>query len=191
MTPGHYAGPVILATDQDSARKIRHIDIFKNEVYKDIDLFTHKHVDSREDLGARAANAISSDNSEKVDGAIMARLVDFRDSELRVAMQSCLVDVEDVHATDNIEIGSGAFVYWLNVYDEFNDNTLRPLAQYIHRYLVWGALFDWYSQIGSAQAERYGREVEKILDNIESILRGPSIVKRPMQPFGPAQKMED
>ena len=115
MTPGHYVGPVILAEDKAAAKKVRHIDIIKSEVYKDIDLFTHKHVDAREELGNRAANAISSDNAEKVDGAVIARYVKFRDAELRVAMQSCLMPVDDEHANDNIILGQPVYSYIIGV----------------------------------------------------------------------------
>ena len=191
MEPGHYVGPVILATDEDASKKVRKVEIIKSEVNKDIDLFTHKHVDAKQDLGLQAGSAISSDNAEKVDGAVIARYVMFRDSQLRVLMQKYLVDMEQERANDNLILGQQVFTYWLRVPDEFNDNTLRPLAEYMHRFIVWGALYDWYSQFGMNQAAVYGTELERIQDQIFSIMRGPSIVKRPMQPFGPAEKMED
>ena len=188
-TPGHYAGPVILYSDQDKAQKSRTIEIFKNEVYKDIDLYTHKHVDAKEDMGAKSGNAVSSDTGEGVDAAVIARYVEFRDAQLRTKIQVALDDTYREYANDALTLESNKFVYHLIVPDGFNDNTLRPLAEYFHRFLVFGALFDWYSQFGMQQATVYGAQVQSLEDNIVSVLRGPSIAKRPMQPFGPAEKI--
>lgn len=187
MSEHRYVGPVILASDVKSARKSRTIEIYKNEVFKDIDLYTHKHVDAREDMGAQSANAVSSDNAENVDGAVIARYVEFRDAQLRTKIQFALADISDEYADDDITLEKNKYTYHLVVPDGFNDNALRPLAEYIHRFLVWGALFDWYSQFGMPQAAVY--DTGSLLDNIIGTLRGPSIVKRPMQPFGPAEKI--
>ena len=178
--------PVILASDQKAASKARTIEIYKNEVFKDIDLYTHKHVDAREDMGLRTGNAVSSDNSENVDGAVIARYVEFRDAQLRTKIQFALAQETEDYADDDINLEK-KYTYHLIVPDGFNDNTLRPLAEYIHRFLVWGALYDWYSQFGMNQAAVY--DPSSLLDNITGILRGPSIVKRPMRPFGPAEKI--
>ncbi len=184
---GHYAGPVILASDQRAASKRRTVEIYKNEVYKDIDLYTHKHVDAHEDMGLRTGNAVSSDASENVDGAVLARYVEFRDAQLRTRIQFALAAECEDYADNDINLDSNKFIYHLVVPDGFNDNTLRPLAEYIHRFLVFGALYDWYSQFGMQQAAVY--DTRDLLDNIIGALRGPSIVKRPMQPFGPAEKI--
>lgn len=188
-TPGHYAGPVIIASDESTDKKRRLIEIHKSEVLKDIDLFTHKHVDAREDMGLRSGNAVSSDTSEGVDGAVIARYVKFRDSQLRNKMQFALDDTYDEYADDTLSVEDEKFRYRLLVPEGFNDNTLRPLAEYIHRFLVYGALFDWYSQFGMPQAAVYGTQLKSMEDSIVGALRGPSIVKRPMQPFGPANKI--
>lgn len=183
-----YVGPVILASEQQAERKHRTIEIYKNEVYKDIDLYTHKHVDAHEDMGLRTGNAVSSDNSENVDGAVIARYVEFRDAQLRTKIQFALAPEVDHYADDDLVLDKNKYTYHLIVPEGFNDNTLRPLAEYFHRFLCWGALYDWYSQFGMAQqASVY--DTRTILDNITGILRGPSIVKRPMQPFGPAEKI--
>jgi len=185
----HYAGPVILAEDIDDIRKQRLVTIDKDLVFKDIDLITHKHVDAREDMGVRSSNAVSSDSMEDVDGAVIARYVEFRNSELRVRLQQSMRDEYVLAANDNITLDDKHYYYALEVPEKFNDNTLRPLAEYIHRFLVWGALADWYGQFGSNQAAVYEDKVDDVEEKINSILRGPSIAKRPMQPFGPAEKI--
>lgn len=181
--------PVILASDHQTEQKSRKIEIFKEAVYKDINLYTHKHVDAREDMGLRSGNAVSSDTTENVDGAVIARYVEFRDAQLRTKIQFALAEETDEYANDAIKLESGKYVYRLILPDGFNDNTLRPLAEYIHRFLVWGALYDWYAQFGMQQASVYGAQVKELEDRIVSVLRGPSNVKRPLQPFGPAHKI--
>lgn len=190
---GYYVGPVILAEEETERRKERRIEIFKNEVYKDIDLYTHKHVDAREDLGNRSSNAISSDIAEAVDHAVIARYVMFRDSQLRVRLQWALEEESVAAADDRIDLDDSKFYYNLKVNDGFNDNVLRAITEYIHRFLVFGALYDWYSQFGDNAAQRLAQNYKVNADEAEEaitgILKGPSIAKRPMQPFGPAEKI--
>ena len=201
-THGHYVGPVILASEQETAQKTRVIEIIKSEVYKDIDLFTHKHVDGNDTFSSpysnkqilyspQTQNARSSDTSEGVDGAVVARYVEYRDSQMRLFLDFALVPHESVElADDNLDLQKSKYVYTLVVPDGFNDNMLRPLAEQMHRYLVCGALFDWYNQFGmERQAASYGSQLQSLEDSISGALRGPSIVKRPLQPFGPAEKM--
>jgi hypothetical protein len=188
-----YIQPVILWEDAEAAKKARTILIYKSEVFKDIDLYTHKHVDAREDMGPRSSNAVSSDTSETVDHAVIDRYVKFRDSQLRVKMQSVLLNPEAEGADDILPEDDNIFYYNLEVNDTVRDNVLNPLAEYIHRFLVFGALYDWYSMFGDLASQRlaqnYKQQADDAEDLISGILRGPSIAKRPMQPFGPAEKI--
>lgn len=185
---GYYVGPVRLASEVEKETKSRLLTIYKEEVYKDIDLFTHKHADAHEEMGLHTGNAVSSDSSENVDMAVLSRLVELRDSKLRVIFQHSLEEIEKVSADNRITLDDDAFRYHFMVTDDFNDNTLKPLVEFIQRYLVYGALFDWYSQMGMQQAAFYGSQLQDVEEQLSSILRGRSIVKRPMQPFGPAKK---
>lgn len=189
MIGSYWGGPVILAAEDAATTKSRRITIYKNEVYKDIDLKTHKHVDAREDIGVRSANAISSDTSERVDAAVIARNVDFRDATLRLMLQNLLRAEEVTEADDRMTLEQEAYIYDINMPEEWNDNTLKPLEKYMHRFLVYGALYDWYSDIGSQQAQYYNTQLDDIERKIKCILKGPSIQKRPMQPFGPAKPL--
>lgn len=185
-----YIRPVILASEVDEASKTRTVTIYKNKVYKDIDLYTHKHEDASDSQNVQARNAISSDSNEPVDGAVLARHVQFRDAILRNHFQFALGDVVQAAADDSITLEEGTFVYTFEVPEDFNDNTLKPIAEFIHRFLVFGALYDWYMQFGMFnQAEGYGRQLESIEDTLSSMLRGASIAKRPLQPFGPQKPM--
>lgn len=184
-----YVGPVILVTDDEKApTKFRKVEVYKNNVYKDIDLLTHKHVDAHADMPLQAGNAVSSDTTEDVDIAVIAGYVEFRDATLRDRLQFALVDQPSDYANDDITLEDNMYRYWIEVSEEFKDLLLRPLATYIRRYLVYGALYDWYAQFGMLQqASVYGPQADRLEEMINSLLRGPSIVQRPMQPFGPAQ----
>ncbi len=190
MIHGYYVGPVILAGEEKEETKQRTVTIYKNKVYKDIDLLTYKHVDGSGIPDNQVRNARSSDTNESVDGAVISRNVEFRDAQLRRNLCSVLNDSVSLSADDGITLDSETYVYDFNLPVDFNDNTLKPLAEFIHRYLVYGALYDWYVQFGMfQQAEAYGSKLSEIEDQLESIARGPSIAKKPLQPFGPRNVM--
>lgn len=170
-------------------KKPRLVTVYKAQVYRDIDLLTHKHAEGSGLEDMRVRNAIESDFEEPVDGAIITRNVEYRDAKLRKKITFALADKYDERASDIMELSENAFVYNLVVPEEWNDNLLDPLADQFHRFLVYGALYDWYAQIGSRQAEYYKSQVEEIQGELVSTLRTPSIAKRPLQPFGPAQRM--
>lgn len=184
-----YIEPIILWEERPQVTKERTIEIYKNEVFKDIELYTYKHIEASALQDVKARNAVQADNSENMDGAVLARYVEFRDAQLRNKLQFALNETTVEYADDDITMQDNKYRYNLVLPESFNDKMLRPLAEYIHRFLVWGALYDWYSQFGMQQAGIYGSQLDKIEEQISGILRGPSITKRPLQPFGPAHKI--
>lgn len=166
------------------AKKPRLVTIVKQEVYKDVELHSYKFGEAQAQDPA-VANTVSADTTERLDGATVARFVSFREAQLRVMLQKYLDERERVKANDVLDL-EGCFIYTLSLPESFNDATLNPLAQYMHRFLVWGALYDWYSQMGMQQAAVYGNELRSIENAINDILRTPSRAKTPLQPFGPA-----
>lgn len=185
-----YIKPVRIIYDDDAPiRKSRKIDIYKNNVYKDIDLHTYKHVEGAGTGNPKTDNAVSSDVTEDMDGAVIARLVEFRDAQLRKRLQHSLEPTGTEYADDEITLTDNIYRYYFLLPEKFNDNTLRALAEYIHRFLVWGALYDWYAQFGMPQAQFYAGQLDTIEKAIDSLVRGPSVVKKPLQPFGPAEKI--
>lgn len=183
---------VILATidtDNTEPKKIRTITIYKAKVFNDIELHTYKHVDASDSPNPQSRNAIQADKSEAMDGNIIARNVEFRNAQLRKRLQKVLTEENVESANDTLAPSEETYVYSLNLPESFADSTLRALAEYFHRFLVWGALYDWYDMLGvDRQAENYGAKVAQIEEDINGALRGPSITKRPLQPFGPAYK---
>ncbi len=174
--------------DAAPATKPRRITIIKQEVYKDVELHTYKHAEGASMQGKQQVNAVAADTTENLDGAIIARLVKFRDAQLRRELTSVIADDEEHPGADDVLDLDEVFAYRLRLSDGFKDSLLRSLAEYMHRFLVCGALYDWYAQMGMAQANVYKRELDEIEDEISNIVRGPSIAKRPLQPFGPAKR---
>ncbi len=178
----------VIDTETRSAKKPRLITIIKQEVYKDVELHTYKHTEAVPMEGKQQVNAVSADTTENLDGAIIARFVKFRDAQLRRKLTSVIADDEEHPGADDVLDLNEVFAYKLSLSEEFKDSLLRSLAEYMHRFLVWGALYDWYAQMGMPQANVYKRELDEIEEEINNIVRTPSIAKRPLQPFGPAHR---
>jgi len=187
---GYYVGPVVIVDDPEApVKKPRLIEIYKNNVYKDIELYTYKHVDGSGLQDIKVRDAVAADNAENMDGMILARNVEFRDAQLRRKLRFALEKESIGYADDEITLNDNKYKYKFLLPETFSDNALRALAEFIHRFLVWGALYDWYAQFGMQQASVYASQLRDIEAAIEGLLKGPSMVKRPLQPFGPAQKI--
>lgn len=175
-------------TQPEEDYKVRRVDVYKQAVYDDVDLLTYKWMEASPLENPQQKNAVASDTTEKLDGRIVARLVAFREAKLRRHIEYALLDEKDMYASDVIPIMDDFFLFMLKLDPEFNEGLLDSLAEYFHRFIVWGALYDWYGSIGmDKQAEFYKKGLDDIEDEITNALRTPSIAKRPMQPFGPAR----
>lgn len=169
-------------------RKARTMKIIKQEVLDTIDLLTYKHVDGSGIEDARVRNATASDTSDNVDGTLIARLVEFRDAQLRHMIAIALAPSSE-ESGDNALEQSASYTYDLLLPCDFDDALLPALGEYMHRYMVYGVLYDWYAQLGNGQASVYAQELRTLGDSITSIIRGRSIHKRPLQPFGMAKPL--
>ena len=182
--------PVILWDDElNNPSKQWVITIHKSLVYEDIDRFTYKHVEGSGSPAVKQRNAVSSDTSEHLDGSVIERYTEFRHAKLCTFLQHSIEAEESTTADDIAPSEQPSFIYTLSIPKETKEALRRPLAEYMHRFLVWGVLYDWYSQFGLSQAGVYEKELNQLEEQIDSIVRGPSIVKRPMQPYGPAEKI--
>ncbi len=183
-----YRNPIIEINTEEDARKDRTIILHKKPMSDEIDAHTSKFVDANAAASPRQENAISSDTDERLDGSIIEQLMQYRDAKLRILLESFMQD-ETITGVDNLIGMSPVFEYNLSLSEEFNDAGLRPLAMLMHKYIVWGCLFDWYAQLGSAQAKTYGAQLEDIETEILSMASAEGYAKRPLQPFGPAYKI--
>lgn len=181
--------PILTIRDADPEYKVRTAVIIKSELHRDIDSLTYKYAEGR-DWAQQRINAASSDTEEWMDGHIINRHIEFRDAKLRRFMAFAMADDVEVRKCDDIMPNDPRIIYkfWLPV--GFKDALFQALTNYIHRYLVWGALFDWYgASLGDDQAALFRQELDELETSIVNLLRTPSYTKRPLQPFGPAKKI--
>lgn len=171
-------------------KKIRRIDIIKEEVFRDMERLSYKYAEGKDAVATPTGDTIAADTTEKLDGAIAARHLAYRDAKLRTFVRHSLAEETRVRAND-VKDTDAVLTYIFNLPLGFADAVLQSLAELIHRYLVWGILRDWYASIGSEQASVYDAELSALEEEIDSLLRTPSRTKRPMQPFGPAHRGGD
>lgn len=186
------SGPILIIDPPEERlpKKDKVITIYKQRVYEDVDSNSYKYAEARPDMATQQGNAVASDSAERLDGHVIARHVGFRDAKLRKLITFALKDDTPVETANDNMVLDESFVYRLELYDEFKDSMLEPLKEYMHRYLVWGTLYDWFgASLGDRQAQFYEKELKDIENGIIDFIVGPSVGKRPLQPFGPAQKM--
>lgn len=177
----------------ETKKKDANIDILKSAVYKDIESATYKHTEGNQKIDEKIANERSADTAEGFDANIVSRHVAFRDAELRRHLRFALKNEDEGTTTSNdrVPLEEAKFEYHLSVPESFNDSTRDAVAQYIHRYLLWGALCDWYGQFGMLQQSAfYESKLPGLLSEIKNLLRSENYLKKPMQPFGPAYRFE-
>lgn len=175
--------------DQEEPKKPRKVVIIKQKVYEDVESPTYKYTEAAQFQSRKQENAISADTTETLDGASVARSVEFYNAKLRRRLQAYMCEGNQVEANDTLDL-ENCYVFWFLMPLEFKDSVLRSLTEYIHRFLVWGALYDWYRHLGlQAQAATYKAELDEIEKEIKGFLMTPSQVKKPLQPFGPAEKV--
>ena len=171
-------------------RKERTITIKLDNVYSEIDRWTYKYVEASSIESPKTRNAMSSDSTESLDKNLLARNVEMRDAALRGVIRFVLADTAEVASADDDLSTATSIVYNLLLPLSFKDALLKSLTTYIHRYLAWGALYDWYAAgMDSAHAKVFANELSDLEATITNLLHSDEIVKMPMQPFGPAIKI--
>ena len=173
---------------EDDVRKDRMIVLHKEPMSNEIDAHTRKFVEAGDMKSVRQENAISSDSDETLDGSILEQMMRYRDAKLRRILEAFLQE-EEVHVVDNLIHLEPTFVYKLSLPEDFNDSNLQALSTLMHKYIVWGCLFDWYAKLGLAQARTYGSQLEDLEEEIQSMTSPAGYAKRPLQPFGPAYRI--
>lgn len=164
-----------------------YIVIKKDQVIGDIDAITFKRVDGvMSDQSDAVRNALSSDGEDVLDHKLLHRYMEGRDAALRAKLAFCIIPEEenDLVITNDSLSGDPEFSFNLNVPDYFNKDAGMALMQKIHKYFVDGTAYDWYMRQG-VQYSVSAEDLDKMLTDIAVSLRKP-FVKRPLQPFGPA-----
>lgn len=163
------------------------ITLYKAIIDKDIDSRTAKRVDASLDQASdRSQNAVASDATERLDGRLITRYRDLRDARLRSRLRFCLVkDTETELVIDNVVKMTPAYIYKLQVPDDFTQDDLYALSTKMNDYITRGTLRDWYLNAGLPPVDDEDA-LEELETDIASALRGKSYGRRPLQPFGPA-----
>lgn len=171
----------------DNPRKTRLVTIYKDEVFKEVDGITYKYINSQP-RDMKRDDTVASDIADALDGTLLSRDIAFRDAQVRRKIQHSLLP-EHLHESNDIPEERPSFKYYLWVPIEFNDNTLNAVKEYLHRFLVYGTLYDWYLRLGIMdQANALAPQLDELENDLDGMLRTPSRQTTPLQPFGPAKR---
>lgn len=169
--------------NDDQKRRI--IKISRKYIYEDIDTYTYKYAEASSIPEPQQRDAISSDSHERPDGHMLARNVEYREAQVRTLLKRFIESENQVIIADDELRQNPYIIFKLIVPDELKDEMLKSVATYIHNYLVFGALFDWYGKgMGSKQAAAYAAELEDIETNITNIMVCETVIIPPLNPWG-------
>lgn len=175
-----------ITTECRDEKKRRVIILYKQAMFDEVDAHTSKWVEAAQPEKIEQQNAISSDTTEDLDGAIVTRLMDNWKSRLCRIIKSVLAEVIDLFADDAVELAN-RYRFTFDFPEEFEDAMLEPFKDTMHKYIVWGILYDWYRLHGvTSEAAVYKQELDELKKELESDIHPDGYAKRPMQPFGPA-----
>lgn len=168
------------------------IRLLKKEIFYDIDALTYKRAESGTIAGSiQNLNGITSDSAENLDGSVLSRFSDARDAELRSLLLFCLESTRESCADNVSDRESPVYEYRLTLSPDFEDTRLQIAATKMHQYIVYGSVLDWYLSVGiMPPANMTETAMELLGSEIAGILRGRSWTARPMQPFGPADRLK-
>ncbi len=163
--------------------KIRKIILHKDQVLYDIEGLAYKFTEATA-LEGKAKNTVAADHNEILDGRLLSRMMDARDAQLRKRLRFALLPMSKTVSCDNPD-SSTEYIYNLELTDKFDDNLLDVIKVQAHEYLVRGVLLDWYKRLNIQSVAVDAGEVAGLEEGIVSMLRTPSYMKAPLQPFGP------
>jgi hypothetical protein len=163
--------------------KTRKITLHKDEVLYDIEGLAYKFTEGTA-LEGKAKNAVSADHNETLDDRLLRRMMDTRDARIRKRLTFALAPISQ-EESNNIPETSDSFVYNLSFNDKFDDNMLNVLKEDMHEYIVKGVLLDWFKRLGIQTIAVDALEVQEHEEAVVALVRTPSYMKAPMQPWGP------
>lgn len=156
------------------------INILKEELIYDITAFIHKAMDVIDPFQQKTYQIRPEEN--EFDQSIIKRILDGRDSIVRVALQKYLLKSNSVEASDILDNSATSYVYIVNMPDNWPNILLNPLMQNIHDFLVNATLFIYYSKNMPSMSGTI--EYENYLDEIKHIIcQRTNYVTRPVRPF--------
>lgn len=176
--------------DDTTNTKVRTITLYKKAIHYDIDALTYKLTEATmQGVDQKAKSAVASDYTDAFDNSVLERLTDYRNATLRRRMQFCLYteDVEITSFDNKPKSEEKKYEFKLKLPIGFKDTGLETLGTKMHEYMVKGGLLDWYIQTGvSVNLTPLQAQVTELEDSIINMIRVPSSMKKPLQPFGPS-----
>lgn len=162
------------------------IELLKHRILEDIDAMTYKRMESTmAGEPDRVQNSLSSDAQDALDKGLLHRYMQTRDAHLRRKLAFCLVkeEVSEINVSNRLKTDEPSFIYVINAPEGFDVNAAEALTDLMHRYIVDGSIYDWYSYqhidcfINPDHLTDMESEVSRRLRK--------SYIARPLQPFGP------
>lgn len=165
--------------------KERLIIIHKEEIYKQMDRLSYK-LSKAAVADEAAGDNVASDAEDRLDGAILGRLLHESDRQLRGRLEFCLKE-DDVLVIDNSIDPEGDLKYKFILPESFKAGKLQDAAGAINEYLVRSTLMKWYDSIGSQFGPKLPTEVLVLESHVVDIFRG-GFVRHPSMPFIPSYR---
>ena len=163
--------------------KTRKIILHKNEVLYDIEGLAYKFAEGT-GLEGKAKNTVAADHNETLDGRLLGRMMDSRNAKLCKRLTFALTPSTKEVSCNNPETNED-YIYNLSLHDKFDDNLLDVLKTDMHEYMVKGVLFDWYKRMGIQTLAVDAVEVQELEEAVVALVRTPSYMNAPKQPWGP------
>ena len=125
------------------------INISKKDVFFDIDLLSLYYSEVSAGDAPVKADRIATETAKESQTRIFTRLCDHRMSDIRQLLEKFIRAVETPTSTGSDTLDTSTnWQIRIRITEEAEDNTLATIADFIHDYLVSGALADYYAQIG-------------------------------------------
>lgn len=144
--------------------KSRTVTLYRKDLLFDIDAVTHMFGMGQE---AAAGDVVSSDTLDDTDKRTIGRFLDHAAVELRVAVGRFVSNAE-LESASNL-LSASDYRYKFDVMDSFRDVNLTAIAAAMHGYMVDSALCEWYTMVGSVEAQGYARDKASKIEGLQRL----------------------
>lgn len=159
------------------------ITINVDTVIYDIEAIVQKAFDVKDGGQSTISSYAIRPDETPLDRNLILRLIDRREADLRMILMPYEEDDDSVSENNELNATSnGTFIFALTMPDTWKNSLIKPLTAYMHRYLVWGVLFDYYSTVAPELAASYDT-LQTERDVITALSKRITAVKAPLQPF--------
>lgn len=149
--------------------KVYTVTLKKKDVFYDIDMLSlyYSEITGGGDLAKE--NRVATETDATGGNRIITRLCDHRVSDLRQHLAKFINNETAAAANDMLD--NGDWEISLRVSTEAEDNTLSPLTDLMHDYVVNGALTDYYVNIGvTGNIESLRKRMDEDLARIRELI---------------------